>query len=288
MKEFSEISYKLLLSIGAFALVAVMCVFLLPLHSPLTPWVLMWVLAGAQWLVFKFMRFVSAGASMRVRPLFFLWIGMETRPFLRNRNPRSYDYASIPALPTAFASMLAGILLLLFCIPQIGNPIVTGALGMLAVLCLMHFGTFHLLARGFDRMGIQVTPIMIEPWKAKDLSDFWGRRWNRAFSDWAGEFVFRPLARHFGTAKGILAGFLVSGLAHEFTISIPAGGGFGLPTLYFLIQGVVMILLRKIKLPAAATRLVTFLCVLLPAPILFHPPFLERVIHPMIQTLLCI
>jgi len=151
---------------------------------------------------------------------------------------------------------------------------------------LLHYGSFYLLARFFHWFGFSLTPIMLEPWKARDLSDFWGRRWNRAFSDWAGEFVFRPLAKRLDTVKGTLAGFLVSGLAHEFTISLPANAGYGLPTLYFLIQGVALLLFRKLKLPPLPGRLATFLCVLLPAPLLFHPPFLERVIYPMIKTML--
>lgn len=264
--------------------------FLFSVRNHLDPWILMWILAGAQWWVFKLMRFFSAGGSKRLRLLFFLWIGMDTAPFLRKRDAYT-NYGEIfkphPfALPASFLSVSAGASFICFFIPRLENPLIGGWLGMLAILFLLHYGSFYLLARIFHWFGFSLTPIMLEPWKARDLSDFWGQRWNRAFSDWAGEFVFRPLAKRLGIVKGTLAGFLVSGLAHEFTISLPANAGYGLPTLYFLIQGVALLLFRKLKLPPLPGRLATFLCVLLPAPLLFHPPFLERVIYPMIKTML--
>ena len=104
-----------------------------------------------------------------------------------------------------------------------------------------------------------------------------GARWNRAFSDVARIALFRPLVRRLGVAGGTLAGFLASGMAHEIVISLPAGGGYGLPTAYFLIQGLAVLLQRRH--PRLFGRAFTWLAFLGPSPLLFHPAFLT-ILHP--------
>jgi len=83
--------------------------------------------------------------------------------------------------------------------------------------------------------------------------------------------------------------FGVSGLLHELVISVPAGGGYGGPTAYFLLQATGIALQRS----AAVRRrgwnagrrgwLFTALFVLGPLPLLFHPPFLRNVIAPFVK-----
>ena len=87
-------------------------------------------------------------------------------------------------------------------------------------------------------------PIMREPIKSVSLADFWGRRWNGAFHQLAHELAFRPLLRKCGPAWATLTVFLISGLVHDLLISMPARGGYGLPTAYFLIQGLGVIFER--------------------------------------------
>ena len=88
-----------------------------------------------------------------------------------------------------------------------------------------------------------------------------------------------------------MAVFLVSGGIHDAVISIPAGGGYGLPTLYFAIQGGGVLLERswpgkRIGLRRGlAGRLFCAAVILGPVFVLFHDPFLERVIIPMLQFL---
>jgi D-alanyl-lipoteichoic acid acyltransferase DltB (MBOAT superfamily) len=78
---------------------------------------------------------------------------------------------------------------------------------------------------------------MCEPLRASSLAHFWGRRWNAAFHFLANDFAFRPLLRKCGATAATLLVFLFSRLIHDFIISLPARGGYGLPTAYFLIQG---------------------------------------------------
>jgi D-alanyl-lipoteichoic acid acyltransferase DltB (MBOAT superfamily) len=147
------------------------------------------------------------------------------------------------------------------------------------------------LAVTWRRAGVPVEKLFVCPLAAKSLADFWSNRWNRAFSGFARELIFRPLARRLGTTGATLAVFLFSGLAHELVISVPAAGGYGGPMLYFLIQGL-LVLVENTRAFRRAMRnrpmcawLWTAAGVLGPMPLLFHRPFLERVVLPFLAAL---
>ncbi len=65
-------------------------------------------------------------------------------------------------------------------------------------------------------------------------------------------------------------------------ISLPARGGFGLPTVYFAAQGVGMFVERR--LPRAWRRPFALIVVIAPAPLLFHPLFIDRVMLPFLAA----
>jgi hypothetical protein len=85
--------------------------------------------------------------------------------------------------------------------------------------------------------------------------------------------------------------FLVSGLLHETVISLPARGGWGGPTLYFLLQAAGVGFERSatgkhLHLGRAAIgRVWTFLVAVAPLPLLFHAPFVRNVIVPFYRAL---
>jgi alginate O-acetyltransferase complex protein AlgI len=85
--------------------------------------------------------------------------------------------------------------------------------------------------------------------------------------------------------------FLLSGLVHDLVISLPARGGFGLPTGYFCVQGLAMVgertrLGRRIGLGRGLRGwLFTVIVTAGPAYWLFHPAFMERVILPMLHAI---
>ena len=80
--------------------------------------------------------------------------------------------------------------------------------------------------------------------------------------------------------------FLFSGLVHDLVISVPANAGYGLPTLYFLIQAAGMFAERRLGIVGKlAGRLFTIFAVLAPVMLLFHPPFAKTVILPFIEFL---
>lgn len=262
--------------IGSITLAAILgFVFALP------AWLWMWIIASGLWAGFKFMAFRSEGGIKKVNPLFFGWIGTDADAFRWDRGIETPTDNRNTAGPIGFIA--AGLILVFVVLPQITDTIAIGWIGVTAMLCLFHFGIFALFATVWRRLGFPVEPIMQAPWAAKTLGDFWGPRWNRAFSDWARIHVFRPLVRKFGVTNGTFAGFFASGVAHEMVISLPALGGFGLPTIYFLIQAAGLLVQRKFR--PLRNRFVTLAIVLVPAPFLFHPVFIERVFTPMMNLI---
>jgi alginate O-acetyltransferase complex protein AlgI len=74
-------------------------------------------------------------------------------------------------------------------------------------------------------------------------------------------------------------------------VSLPAGAGFGLPTLYFAIQGLGVLLERsragrRLGLaPRISGRLFMLACTVLPLPWLFPAPFVRRVVVPFLAAI---
>ncbi|MGB0581941.1 MAG: MBOAT family protein [Limisphaerales bacterium] len=130
---------------------------------------------------------------------------------------------------------------------------------------------------------MEARPIMDFPLLAASLSDFWGNRWNRGFNVPARRHLFLPMAREHGVVVATMIVFGVSGLLHEIVISVVAGSGFGMPTIYFLIQGAGVLLERKIASPWCK-RLVAVAVVLLPVGLLFHSPFINNVMLPFVSA----
>ncbi len=256
------------------------------------------VFAAAKWLSFaEFLEQGPAGGklatpkiALRIAGYFVLWPGMDPRPFFANSTaaarPRTREWF------LAWGITLLGLLVLAAAARlATADPFLAGWLGIAGFLLALHFGWFHLLSLGWRRAGIAAVPIMNAPFVAASLADFWGRRWNLAFRDLAHRFVFRPTVAAFGPAVATLLVFLTSGLAHDAVVSLPVRGGYGGPTAYFLIQGLAMlfertVLARRIgigrgRLGWAYTQLVVFA----PAALLFHRPFVERAMAPLLVVL---
>jgi alginate O-acetyltransferase complex protein AlgI len=162
---------------------------------------------------------------------------------------------------------------------------------MFGVILMLHFGSFHLLALAWQRTGVPVKPLMRAPLLATSLGDFWGARWNTGFHTLAHEFAFRPFSRRIGRTFAVLAVFLLSGLVHELVITLPARGGYGLPTAYFLVQGLGLVLERSSlgRTLALGTgvrgRAFALFVAAAPAFWLFPPVFVRNVILPMLHAL---
>jgi alginate O-acetyltransferase complex protein AlgI len=275
--------------------------FLLPMFAGFTcwhkpPWVLMWVLAlglgyGLKWLTWR--DAISCGACPSARQAlawFVLWPGLNGRAFFAStpvKQPRLSEWS------WAAASTVAGALLIRVAVPPLVPEQDTAAawFGMLGIALFMHFGAIRLVSILLRHSGINAEPIMNAPVLATSLVEFWGARWNSAFSIAARRLILLPLARRIGLpAAGFLV-FLASGLLHEIVISLPARVGFGLPSFYFALQGAGVAIERSRIGRSRGLgkglkgRLLVILFTTGPLYWLFHPAFTQRVIVPFLNAL---
>src|SRR5205814_651706 len=112
---------------------------------------------------------------------------------------------------------------------------------------VLHFGIFNALAGAWRRAGVDCRPLFKAPLLAASLGEFWGRRWNLAFSEMTALGVYRPLSGLVGRKAATAAAFLCSGLLHELAISVPVLAGFGLPLAYFALHGLLVLLERRLE-----------------------------------------
>jgi len=255
--------------------------------SALPAWLLMWLIAGAIFLACKaaILSRVQGGAWRRIAFLL-AWPGMDARAFFHEKPMRVVPSEWIEAL----AKTIFGAALYFVVARRFGHPLAAGWIGMAGLIFLMHFGGFHLLSCAWRTIGVNAVPIMHSPATAVSLGEFWGKRWNLAFNELVERFVFRPCARKLGTTTASLAAFVGSGLIHDLVISVPAGGGWGLPTLYFILQWFGVATERSRLGRSIGLRrgwrgwLFTMIFTAGPAFFLFHPPFITNVILPMMRA----
>jgi len=263
-------------------------------------WVTMWAVTFAEFFSIKFFTLHEAGGGRRGwRALAYvaLWPGLNAREFLGALPPRP-EWTRLRVLVGALANIALGAALFSWAARQFPPnaasttaPALTGWCGMLGLILVLHFGAFRLLAWAWCRAGVNAPPIMRTPIAATSLAEFWGARWNVAFAETARRFLFRPLARRFGARPAGAAVFLISGLVHESVISLPARGGWGGPTLYFVLQagGIAAeksAVGRRLGLGGGGRGwLWTLGVTAAPVPLLFHAPFVARVMVPFVREL---
>lgn len=219
---------------------------------------------------------------------FVAWPGLDARAFFRR---------SVVNRPTLLEGLFAvskvafggGMLFLVAPAFRVDSELISGWAALVGIVFLLHFGTFHLAALFRRSRGRDVKPIMNAPIMATSVTEFWSRRWNLAFRDYASPFLFVPLMRKTNSAVAVLAGYTFSGLVHEIAISVPAQGGYGLPTLYFALQGAAMLIERAaekrgIMLTSGIRGWCWTALVTIPgAYFLFHPAFTGAVVLPVVD-----
>lgn len=267
--------------------------------KPFLPaWGFMWLMAFALFLGCKWLTLGTAlgrgDAACPFRALAYLlaWPGMEATRFLSPElAPRCPRSEALRNTAMAFIRILLGSFLLFGAARHAVEPLLAGWIGMVGMVLVLHFGFFHLLSVGWRALRVDAPPIMHAPLRSTSVSELWGQRWNAAFNDLALRLVFRPAARRWGMAGGTLLAFLVSGLVHEIVISLPAATGYGLPSAYFLGQGLGVLTERssagkRLGLRAGVRGwMFTMIVVAGPAYWLFHPPFVRQVILPFMQAI---
>jgi hypothetical protein len=262
----------------------------------LVPWALMWGLSIAIYAALKWMTWWRGRHIVGQIPLrrslayLFAWPGMDAPAFLDVR--RRSTPAARGELLGALAATLLGTGLLLVATRLIPPtlPLVAGWTGLFGLIFVLHFGSFRLLSIWWRWRGVEAAPVMQAPIAAASVGEFWGARWNTAFHVLARDYVVRPLRRRIGIPASMLVAFVGSGLVHDLVISVPAGAGYGLPTAYFCLQGLALLLERG---PAGRRlglgrglrgRLFAIAVTALPAFWLFHPAFVINVIVPFLRV----
>jgi Membrane bound O-acyl transferase family len=266
-------------------------------RSELPAWAFMWLLAvaifaGCKWQTWWEARggLPKARSWKRSVCYLLLWRGMDPdeffRPFVDKRQVPPNEWL------VGIAKALAGVALIWAGaqVISLGSPLIGSWIGMVGIVLALHFGIFQLATLCWQRVGIPVTAIMQQPLRSHSLSELWGKRWNLGFRKLTHMWVFLPLQKRCGTAAATLGAFLVSGLLHDLVISVPARAGYGLPTAYFLLQGMGVIAERsetgrRFGLGRGARGLAwTGFVALGPLSVLFHPWFVMRVMVPFLRT----
>jgi alginate O-acetyltransferase complex protein AlgI len=256
----------------------------------------MWLLSFAIYISLKWLTWWRARSRIthpawRSVAYLLAWPGMDADAFLDAKQSASPPVFSA-WLWSTFETILGAILLWAVArsVPP-GQTLLRGWVGMVGLILFLHFGTFQIVALVWQSLGVKAEPIMSAPLRSTSLGEFWGKRWNLGFRQLAHELIFRPLYRGLGPqAAGFLV-FVVSGVIHDFVISLPARRGYGLPTLYFLLQGAGVAVERsrfgkRLGL-GQGMRGWCFMVLFLTVPVfgLFHPWFVLRVILPFMRAI---
>ena len=265
-------------------------------RNQMPAWVFMWALsfaifAGLKWMTWWMGRALVAHSTGRSLAYLLAWPGMDAETFLDSdkqpQAPSSQEWLWA-ALKTALG---VGMLWIVARRIPPEQSLLRGWIGLFGLIFLLHFGSFHLIALFWRAMGIDAEPIMSKPILSKTLSEFWGKRWNLGFRQLAHDLIFRPLYKRIGVTVAGLLVFLASGLIHDLVISLPARGGYGLPTGYFVLQGLGVTLERstpgrRLGLQKGVLAWI-FMVVITAGPAfwLFHPPFVLRVILPFMRAI---
>jgi hypothetical protein len=256
----------------------------------------MWTLAiaiyaGLKWLSWWKARNRIDHAVWRSAAYLLAWPGMDAESFLAS-SPGIFRPTYQRWFWAFFKTALGAILLwaVARALPS-REPLLRGWVGMLGLILLLHFGSFEVVALLWQRLGVNARPIMSSPLSSTSLSEFWGKRWNLGFRQLAYDLIFRPLHRRWGAGAAGLLVFVASGLIHDLVISVPAQGGYGLPTAYFMLQGLGAATERSTLGKRVGLRNGVrgwlFMAIFTAGPVflLFHPPFVLHVILPFMEAI---
>jgi hypothetical protein len=279
-----------------FELVAVLTVVTpLLLASGWPRWVVMWLICGgifaaAKWLTWRRAR-VNDASFTRQFGYLFAWPGLDAERFLgttfTTNKPRRSEWLFAAGKTLLGAALLVSAARWLTAV----DPLLRGWTAMAGLIFTLHFGFFHLLSCAWRATGVAAAPLMDWPIMATSLAEFWGRRWNAAFRDLTHRFLFRPLLPRCGATLSLCTVFVLSGLIHELAITLPAGGGYGGPTCYFLLQACGLLMERSTygKRYDLAHGwqgwLFSAMLLVLPVGLLFPPVFVREVIVPMVEMI---
>lgn len=221
------------------------------------------------------------------------WAGMRAEPFETlgtKALPKAWQMIRFGVSRAAMGATL--ILLAHFIIALQLNPSLTyvavSILLLVGLSLILHFGLLSIGAGSWRLSGVNTYLLFKQPAKALSLTEFWSKRWNLAFTEMTSIAIFRPLRKKTGPAIALMLAFIFSGLLHELALSVPVNHGYGLPLLYFVIQGLLVLIEKALagnnvlflrnKIFAHAW---VFFWLVAPAPLLFHTQFIKQIVWPL-------
>lgn len=209
----------------------------------------------------------------------FTWVGMNTQIFFKYRATPDYSLLTRGVLYLVIGSSL--LLLIRFGLHPTSIPVGVQYYGLSLIILvalsqILHFGLLNISAWLLQVIKYPAYSLFRSPLQSESLRDFWGKRWNLAFTEMTSVAVYRPLSKKWTTTQALLASFIFSGLLHEVALSLPVNTGYGFPLLYFAIQLMLIVIEEKAfkKKPGKAW---VILGLILPLPILFHPAIMKGV-----------
>ena len=259
-------------------------------------WGLMWLSATTIYLACKLLtlRNTKKIETTRWRHAAYLlaWPGMDAFRFIHR--PEAHPSVR-PKADEWFAGVTNLILgaLIFWSATRVTSPdsvVLVGWMGVIGTILILHFGSFVLLSCFWRSLGTDASPLMNRPLRSTSVAEFWGKRWNTAFRDLTFRFLFRPLQHRLRPQWALFFAFFVSGVIHELVISVPAGGGYGGPTLYFCIQAGGVIFERSAYGKHFGLgsgwpgRLFSGLVLVMPLRLLCPDVFLTRVVMPFMKS----
>jgi hypothetical protein len=113
--------------------------------------------------------------------------------------------------------------------------------------------TLHVLAAVTRMLGGYAPDPGAAPLGARTPAEFW-RRYNRIVGEFLHHDVFTPLNGRRHPVRATLMAFAVSGLIHEYLVSMAIGQIQGLQVLFFLVQGIAVVLTSRLVLSGVGAR----------------------------------
>lgn len=221
------------------------------------------------------------------------WAGMRAQPFetlgqkpLPNAWPMIRFGISRILLGFALIALAHGVVLLP--LDQFLTYIILSAMLLVGLSLILHFGMLSISAGMWRLSGVNTYLLFRQPAKATSLTELWSKRWNIAFSEMTSVSIYRPIKNKYGSVVALMLAFAFSGLLHELALSVPVNSGYGLPMLYFIIQGV-MVLVEKILASRnilflqnkVVAHIWVFFWLVIPIPLLFNATFIKQVVWPL-------
>jgi len=222
------------------------------------------------------------------------WAGMRAQPFETlgaARLPNAW-----PMIRFGISRIIAGLLLILLAHELVLLPldhtllyILISTVLLIALSLILHFGLLSISAGMWRLSGVNTYPLFKQPLKSKSLTELWGKRWNIAFIEMTTITIFRPLKHKIGAGAALLLSFAFSGLLHELALSVPVNSGYGLPMLYFIVQGVLVLIEKALAdkkivflQNKVTAKIWTLFWIVAPAPLLFHAQFIKEIVWPLV------